>query len=169
MSLVSRVASRTRLRGMHIRSFSNSTEGRSKGPDGKEYSSSKEIGNPISMLSGFLLAYIFLAWANPNSGPSQDDKSSNAWKWVYPVGFGLIIMGMRIILRIYLNTCFFVGSLVSRYRNKGKKEDSEDVEGGKNVINDRSIRMSQAMQRLDFATKPVDEKKRIRNEYDEEH
>ena len=64
--------------------------------DQSKYSSSKEIGNPISMFT-FVASptYFLLAWANPAGGASQDDRTSNAWKWVYPVGFGTIIFGMH--------------------------------------------------------------------------
>ncbi|KAF4672678.1 hypothetical protein FOL47_000231 [Perkinsus chesapeaki] len=43
----------------------------------QEYSKSKELGNPIT-------------WANPTGGPTIDDYSSDNWKWVFPVGTGLI-------------------------------------------------------------------------------
>ncbi len=73
---------------------SSSTDGEN---GNAQYSSSKEIGNPISMSLKPFVLYI-LAWANPNSGPSQEDRSSNAWKWVYPLGFGFILLGMSAIL-----------------------------------------------------------------------
>ena len=65
----------------------------------------------------------------------MDDKTSNKWKWVYPIGLGLIL----------------AASLVSRYRNK-------DSEGEEKKKEDRSIRMHRAMERLDFVTTAKDRK-----------
>ncbi|EER05529.1 hypothetical protein Pmar_PMAR011556 [Perkinsus marinus ATCC 50983] len=48
-----------------------------KGEQQQEYSKSKELGNPIT-------------WANPTGGPTIDDYSSDNWKWVFPVGTGMI-------------------------------------------------------------------------------
>ncbi|KAF4701059.1 hypothetical protein FOZ62_002081, partial [Perkinsus olseni] len=48
-----------------------------KGDQQQQYSKSKELGNPIT-------------WANPTGGPTIDDYSSDNWKWVFPVGTGLI-------------------------------------------------------------------------------
>lgn len=58
---------------------------------------------------------------------------------------------------------------MSRYRNKGKDDEDAYESESKKAVSDRSIRMSQAMQRLDFATKPVDEQIRLRSDYEEEH
>jgi hypothetical protein len=55
---------------------------------------------------------------------------------------------------------------VSRYRNKDKEVEDEDE---KKLKMDRSIRMHNAMERLDFATKPVDERKRMKSEYEDEY
>jgi len=92
---------------------------------------------------------IYLAWANPNGGPSQDDRTSNAWKWVYPAGFALIIFS----------------SLVSRYRNKDEAKDGDDDDTKLSKMKkDRAVRMHQAMERLDFATKSTSDNNKISHE-----
>lgn len=56
-------------------------------------------------------------------------------------------------------------SFVSRYRNKDKEQESEDAAAGK-VKFDRSLRLHQAMERLDFATKSVDQQKKAHDDYE---
>jgi hypothetical protein len=83
---------------------------------------------------------------------------------VYPIGFGLILLGTFALSTNHLT--LVLGSLVSRYRNKDKEVEDEDE---KKLKMDRSIRMHKAMERLDFATKPVDERKRMKSEYEDEY
>jgi hypothetical protein len=110
---------------------------------------------------------IFVAWANPAGGPSQDDRTSNAWKWVYPLGFGLIVFGMFLLFRGYN---LIVASLVSRYRNKDKNESDEETSSLETLSKkDRSARMFQAMERLDFVTKSKDEQGKMSRDYDSEY
>jgi hypothetical protein len=133
-----------------VRHFSTSSQGESSSDGQKGYSSSKEIGNPISTCKSSHSSYFILAWANPNGGPSQDDRTSNAWKWIYPAGFSLIVFS----------------SLVSRYRNKDKDGHEDDEDTVSKMKKDRAIRMHQAMERLDFATKSRDDKMKISNDYE---
>ena len=60
-----------------------------------------------------------------------------------------------------MGLCFIVAaSFVSRSRNKDKKE-SDDGDGfSAKLKQDRSIRMQQAMERLDFATKSEEERRK---------
>ena len=90
---------RTRAVCQPARLFTSSSS--EPGPDASENSSSKEIGNPISMSSIPSINEFYLAWANPNNGPSQDDRSSNGWKWAFPVGIGMIAFGMYIVSPSY--------------------------------------------------------------------
>ena len=60
--------------------------------------------------------------------------------------------------------CFsyvFIGSLVSRYRNKEAKDEESLVK------HDRSARLGSAMQRLDFVTKTPEKQKEISEQYEE--
>jgi hypothetical protein len=91
-----------------------------------------------------------LAWANPNNGPSQDDRSSNAWRWVYPVGFALII----------------AASLISRSRNSDADATEADDKTMSKTKNDRAVRMHKAMERLDFATRGTEEQSKISQDYE---
>lgn len=67
---------------------------------------------------------------------------------MYPAGLGFILMA----------------SLISRYRNK--KEKGADASKMKL---DRSIRMQHAMERLDFATKSEEQKKRVSSSSQEQY
>ena len=132
LSTVSRTLVRKSRCEFPIRSLRWSSSSSSSDESAKQQnSSSKEIGNPIT-------------WANPNSGPSQDDRSSNAWRWVYPVGLGMILFA----------------SLVSRYRNKKDDTDSSPQ--------DRSARLGSAMQRLDFVTKTPEAQRDISKKYQDD-
>jgi hypothetical protein len=63
----------------------------------------------------------------------------------------------------------FLASLVSRHRNKDKEDDDDYDSDMKKMQRDRSARMHEAMQRLDFATKSLDDQKKISQEYDREY
>jgi len=92
----------------------------------------------------------FLAWANPNAGPSQDDRSSNAWRWVYPAGFAFIL----------------VASLISRSRNSENDSTDDDDSKMSKLKNDRAVRMHKAMERLDFATRNPEAQARMSQDYE---
>ena len=63
----------------------------------------------------------------------------------------------------------FLASLVSRYRNKDKQDEEEVDSLDKLAQKDRSIRMHQAMERLNFATKSRTEQDKIANDYDRDY
>jgi hypothetical protein len=91
-----------------------------------------------------------LAWANPNAGPSQDDRTSNAWRWVYPAGFAAIL----------------VASLISRARNTDADSSDEDDAKMSKLKNDRAVRMHKAMERLDFATRTPEAQAKMSQDYE---
>ena len=67
------------------RSFSTRGEGKKPTDDGEadggeQTSSSKDLGNPIT-------------WANPTGGPSMTEKGPKYWRYVYPAGALLIVLG----------------------------------------------------------------------------
>ena len=66
---------------------------------------------------------------------------------------------------VFGNRECFIGSVVSRYRNKGKEEDGES--GAATSKHDRSARLSSAMQRLDFVTKTPEKQKEISKEFED--
>ena len=97
----------------------------------------------------FTLLFIpYIAWANPNAGPSQDDRAPSAWRWVYPLGV----------------TAILVASVISRYRNSDAPESSDP--NLSKIKSDRAVRMHKAMERLDFATKSDDDKVRMAKDYE---
>jgi hypothetical protein len=64
----------------------------------------------------------------------------------------------------------FIASLVSRYRNKDKEESEEESSSLETLSKkDRSVRMFQAMERLDFATKSKEDQSKISRDYDSEY
>jgi hypothetical protein len=67
-----------------------------------------------------------------------------------------------------LSCHFFLASLVSRYRNKDEDDEGADYLEQKSK-KDRSLRMYQAMERLDFATKSPQEQGKISKDYDDEY
>ena len=108
-----------RLTRQHRKAFSTDSRAEGKGEGASDssstgkYSSSREVGNPI-------------AWANPTGGATMDDHTSNVWRWVFPIGAGLIFLGC------YMN---------------GRKHSNKDEK-----IVDRSARLGEAMRRLDYHT-----------------
>mmetsp|Transcript_28982 Transcript_28982/g.52769 ORF Transcript_28982/g.52769 Transcript_28982/m.52769 type:complete len:195 (+) Transcript_28982:72-656(+) len=60
---------------------------------------SKRVGNPIM-------------WANPTGGATVDDKSHKAWRWIYPLGVGMILFAC----------------LMSRRRNLRKEQEESLME-----------------------------------------
>jgi len=75
----------------------------------------------------------------------------------------------RYVQIIIVFICALLASLVSRYRNK-EKQDEEDVASlDKQAQKDRSIRMHQAMERLNFATKSKADQDKIAHDYDRDY
>ena len=74
---------------------------------------------------------------------------------------------VRYVYSIPFVFTFVPASLVSRYRNKGKKEDEEYLANGK-IKSDRSARMHSAMERLDFVTRSPEQQKKISQDYESE-
>mmetsp|Transcript_127775 Transcript_127775/g.367826 ORF Transcript_127775/g.367826 Transcript_127775/m.367826 type:complete len:226 (+) Transcript_127775:73-750(+) len=85
----------------------------------------KRIGNPIQ-------------WANPTGGGSQlEDNSSKHWRWVYPVGAGLILL-----------ICLY-----SRRKNLRKEQDEQVI----NAPNIKPIDASRFTMPAYRTPEPVDE------------
>jgi hypothetical protein len=70
----------------------------------------------------------------------------------------------RYVLSFIRSVVFLIGSLASRYRNKDEKDEEEDSNLEK-IKKDRSLRMYQAMERLDFATKSPKDQAKASDDY----